>query len=182
MFQPSAFLVQLCSQAEAQEGKGCVFLEISAEATMPFSAVFTHTPSRPFLFWKKLLGEKEYFQLYICIYPVFPVICLYYTIYTYLYRSSIDFSWLCYSDTLNAKAEALSPVADSWQPFFCVEPGDGGHDKRRCQPFRGTSFPFPLLILTAWGFLTQLIADLGASPFIFATLQWLWLGWSLHLH
>lgn len=56
--------------------------------------------------------------------------------------SSTDFFWLPCTVTVNAKARALSPVNDTWQPFFCVEPGDGGHNKRWCQWCRGTSFPF----------------------------------------
>lgn len=120
------------------------------------AVMFSYAHIRLFLFWMKL--QREY--SYSAQVPV--------------QNSSESPVPLC---SLSTKKAALSPVTDIWQPFLCVEPGD---NKRKCQWSTGTGFPFPFIcpepFLTALGLLKQLIVDLEClSPFMFASLQWLWL-------
>lgn len=106
--------------------------------------MFTTTPSRPFLFWKKLQREKAREGILPVKFQISsgcPVL---------LQRQELWVPWV----TLGSLSSVLSQV------MVAITRG-GAHDPEG--PVSLSSFCLEL-ILTAWGLLRQLTADLGAFP------------------
>lgn len=107
------------------------------------------------LFWRKLQrekGRKGIFQLSL----------------------SIDSFWLFYTE-----CKGRDSVTDTWQPFFCAGPGDGGQGRRRrCQWSRGGDqclFSLSRAHPYCLGFPETADCWFGCLSFVFVPLQCLWL-------